>query len=113
MTALRGVSASRLFVFNDARPETQAALRFLRERQPGLRTICLEDGSAMYSSAPASPRAGLMKRIGKRLAYGSEWLALDALGSSPLVDEVWMVLPEMAREELRHKALMPLPNDVF
>lgn len=103
----------RLYVFNDARADEQAVIRYVAKNRPAARIVCLEDGLAMYTSALLSRRDNILKRLGKRYLYGRHHQLLDAIGSSPWVHEARLAYVHLARSELTGKSLKPLPFGAF
>ena len=105
---LRTLEFDHLFVFNDARAETQSALSWAKAQRSPARAICVEDGTAMYASTSIPRRHGGHLRLARRLIYGSWWHEVGVLGTSPWIDEIRLLAPEYARPELQRYALIGL-----
>jgi len=87
------------FFFNDGVAETQAVMNELK-RQGETRIHLVEDGMPMYSSVLFPHDPHLYKRVLRKLFYGSWWVDIDVLGSTPWVDQIWASFPDRVRHEL-------------
>jgi hypothetical protein len=85
-------------VFNDARPESQAALA---AAGPGALRIAVEDGTAFYGENRFPQHHGLLAKGLRRLLYGKAWRAFERIGEHPELDEILALFPDQITESLR------------
>lgn len=96
----------RIYVFNDVRPESQAAVHHAKQRNPKAVAVYVEDGQAAYGSQ-RTVRRWWVRILGK-LLYGRQWQDLSVYGSQPMIDEVVALFPDLIRNELRSKRICGL-----
>lgn len=99
----RQLSPQEVFVFNDGKPEAQAALHVARQTASA-RGIYVEDGAGVYwASAQPYFRPWFKKIAARVLLYGPWWEELTAVGTSRWIDEVIALFPEQLRSDLMRK----------
>ena len=96
-------SFQNIYVFNDRRPEIQAALYF--SKKFGVNTaIYVEDGSIAYSSYRLR-KFPLHIAFLAKLLFGFWWENISFFGGATWIDEVKLLFPDMARPELQLKPI--------
>ena len=93
-----------VYVFNDGRPEAQAALHFAKKANKSTVGIYVEDGAGVYSAYKSTKRP-LYKILLAKLFYGPWWQDVKVLGTSRWIDEVKAIFPQLVRPELRSKPI--------
>lgn len=106
---ISGLHADEVCVFNDARPEAQAALHGVRARNPGARIVFGEDGLTAYGSHRRAP-AGMISKAACKALFGAFWKDVTVLGTSPWIEGVWALFPACVRAELRRHPVLPIPH---
>lgn len=87
------------FVFNDGVAESQAVMHWLK-RFGETEIHYVEDGMPMYANVSFPHDKRPYKRLLRKLFYGSWWVDVDVLGSTPWVDELWACFPDCLRPQL-------------
>jgi hypothetical protein len=106
------LAPSRIYAFNDARPEVQAALRRAAVAAPGARGVCVEDGAGMYSSRRRDSRSPAAMVLG-RLLYGPFFTDVTVHGLSPWIREVLATFPAWVRDDLQGLPSAALPLEIL
>lgn len=115
LTAIRRYLTSsppaRVYVFNDARAESQVALE-MGSRHGGAIGIYGEDGMAAYASTKLPPTS-FMNVAGRWLVQRSGYEQVRILGTSRRITEVRCLFPEHLRPELADRTIRAVPRALF
>lgn len=103
------LAIDEVYVFNDARPEAQAALHYARTQSPDLRVVFVEDGLTAYGSHGRSP-GSMFARLGAMALFGRFWQDVTVLGTSRWVNSVGAIFPSCVRPELRRHPIRPVTD---
>lgn len=101
-----------LTVFNDRDEIGQALLILAARRFPGAARRCAEDGSLAYTGFSYPPHSALT-RWRQRLRMGRHWHDVGVLGTHPLVQQFLALHPGLLRDELRQRAVQPIPAEAL
>jgi hypothetical protein len=96
-----------IYVFNDARPEAQAALHYGRTKNPNVIVTFVEDGLTAYGSHGRAP-GSVFARLGAMALFGRFWEDVTVLGTSRWVNSVRATFPSFVRPELKRYPIRPV-----
>jgi len=113
-------SFGRVYVFNDMKPEAQAALHFAKKSNRNAVGVYVEDGTAAYHSYTVEKRPLYIVLL-KKLFWGFWWDEIRIHGTSRWIDEAKAIFPHLLRPEIRSKhvtdiskhSLMELKNLIW
>lgn len=109
-TSLARLDVDRVVVFNDKEVLSQVILGWA-SRRPGVRTVCLEDGSTFYNDF--TPAQKPLRTIWRRRLSGIRGFSnVRVLGTHPFVQEIRVLRPDLVRAELQGRVL-PLDVDLL
>ncbi|MCB1021884.1 MAG: hypothetical protein KDC27_18270 [Acidobacteria bacterium] len=84
----------RVHVFNEERPEPQAALYWAKRALPSAKTFCVEDGLVEYRAAPMFSNTTAWGRLIFHSIYGWWWRPIPHRGGSRWADARLLSFPE-------------------
>ncbi|MEZ5364615.1 MAG: hypothetical protein R2748_20330 [Bryobacterales bacterium] len=103
----------RVYVFNEERPEPQAALYWAKRVLPSAKTVCVEDGLAEYRAAPMFANTTAWGRLIFHAIYGWWWRPIAYRGGSHWADARLLSFPDAAPGVGASRSIEPLTETCF
>ncbi|MEI7424915.1 MAG: polysialyltransferase family glycosyltransferase [Candidatus Staskawiczbacteria bacterium] len=101
-----------IYSSNDVDSEGQALFYFAKKKDKNIRTVCIEDGAAMYGEATRNKKSGIKILLAK-IFYGYWWHDVKIYGLSPWTDEIIVTQPTLVRKDVAHKKMTEIAHEDF
>lgn len=102
---------TNVFIGNDARPEAQVILSYSKQKNSSCKGVYMNDGAAAYMLY-AREKSVVRYWIGK-IFFGWWWQDVTVLGTSPWINEIRAIFPELVRPELQDIPRVSIQKEDF